>query len=87
MSPFNKDPSTGMNAALAATLRAERAVKRMTINKLAGQSGIPKRTLMRLLNAERTITVEHLNSLADALQVPIATLIERAGWRLKTPDE
>ena len=83
MSPLNKDPSTGMNVALAATLRAERAVKRMTIDNLASQSGIPKRTLIRLLLAERTINVEHLNSLADALQVPIATLIEWAGWRLK----
>jgi len=71
-----------MNAALAATLRAERAVKRMTIDSLVSRSGIPKRTLMRLLNAERMINAEHLNSLADALQVPIATLIERAGWRL-----
>ena len=71
-----------MNAALAATLRAERAVKRITIDELALKSGIPKRTLIRLINAERALNIGHIVSLADALELPIEVLIERAKARL-----
>ena len=82
MSPIDKDPNSGMNAALAATLRAERAAKRMTIDQLADRSGIPKRTLIRLINAERSLNIEHAVSLAEALDLPIEILIERAKARL-----
>lgn len=75
-------PADGLNAALAATLRAERAATSMTVDRLAAKSGIPKRTLLRLLNAERHINTDHLYALATAFELEPADLIVMAQRRL-----
>lgn len=82
MSTLHRDPSAGINAALAAELRAERAAQQMTVDALAERSGVPKRTLIRLLNAERAIAVEPLCDIAGAFGVSVTTLVGRAERRL-----
>ena len=54
----------------------------MTMRGLAAASGIPLRSLVRLLAGERAITFEPLCALADALGVSVSTIIERAEERL-----
>ena len=45
MSTINKDPRSGMNAAVAAELRTKRTAQRMTINTMTTASGYPKMPL------------------------------------------
>lgn len=82
MSPVEKDPSVGINAAVAAELRAERGAQKITVDALAQRSGIPKRTLLRLLNAERGITLGPLAAITEALDVPMSLVVSRAEERL-----
>ena len=82
MSTRATNPEIGLNAAAAAELRALREEKRMTVRGLAAASGVPLRTLMRLLAGERPITFEPLCALADALGVSVSTIISRAEERL-----
>ena len=83
MSPIEKDPSVGINAAVAAELRAERGAQKITVEALAQRSGVPKRTLLRLLNAERGIAMEPLTAIAGALNVPVSLVVSRAEERLE----
>ncbi len=80
MSPVEKDPSAGINAAVAAELRAERGAQKVTVDALG--SGVPKRTLLRLLNAERGIALGPLAAIAEALDVPVSLVVSRAEERL-----
>lgn len=79
MSTRATNPGVGLNAAAAAELRTLREERRMTVSGLSDASGIPKRSLIRLLQAERPITFEPLCALADALGVSASTIISRAG--------
>lgn len=87
MAPSDRDPSEGINAAIAAELRAERAAKRLTIDELSDKSGIPRRTLLRLLAAERHINVDQLAGLAVGLGVSQSDLFARGAARLKREQE
>ena len=80
---MSKDPSVGINAAVAAELRAERGAQKITVEALAQRSGVPKRTLLRLLNAERGIAMEPLAAIAGALNVPVSLVVSRAEERLE----
>ena len=82
MSPVEKDPSVGINAAVAAELRAERGAQKITVDALAQRSGVPKRTLLRLLNAERGIALGPLAAITEALDVPMSLVVSRAEERL-----
>lgn len=81
MTPLDKGPATGFNAYVAAELRAERAAKQITYDKLAELTGINRRTLIRLLKAERAIDTAHLASLCEALGMDIVDLISAAERR------
>ena len=76
------DPSDALNDALAAELRAERAVKSVTYSVLEAQSGIPERTLMRLFKGDRDLRASHLILIAGVLGVTPADLIARAEKRV-----
>lgn len=78
MTPIEKDPSKGFNAVIAATIRAERGARRMTIDDLARESDIPRRTLIRILNEERAVNIEHLAAIADAYGLTVTELVKRA---------
>lgn len=83
MSTRATNPDQGLNAAAAAELRTLREEKRMTMRGLSAASGVPLRTLVRLLAGERAITFEPLCALADALGVSVSTIVERAEDRLR----
>lgn len=83
MSTQVTNPGTGLNAAAAAELRALREQKHMTMRSLSAASGIPLRSLTRLLGGQRPITFDPLCALADALEVSVSTIISRAEDRLR----
>jgi transcriptional regulator with XRE-family HTH domain len=49
---------------VARSLDAERSAARLTVDELAERSGVAKRTLYRILNAERDISIAQLAQLA-----------------------
>ena len=83
MSTQVTNPGTGLNGAAAAELRALREQKHMTMRSLSAASGIPLRSLTRLLGGQRPITFDPLCALADALEVSVSTIISRAEDRLR----
>ncbi len=86
MATLNRDPAEGLNAAVAAELRAERAAQGVSIADLGDRSGISKSTLLRLLNEKRLIGMEALNDIATALGVRATTIVGRAERRLAGED-
>lgn len=80
---IERDRGRGWNAAVAAQLRAERAARGLTVDELADRAGIPRRTLMRLLNAQRALDVAHLAALASAVDLSVGELLARAEARLE----
>ena len=53
-----------INEATAKALSAERAASGLTIKELAEKSGIPERTLIRVLKGERDINILQISKLA-----------------------
>lgn len=73
------DPAVSLNSALAATLNGERVRNGLTFDALATQSGISKRTLLRLLSTnERDIDVAVLESLAVVFRTTASHLVQQA---------
>jgi transcriptional regulator with XRE-family HTH domain len=81
MTPI-ESPETGLNAAVAAELRAERAAQNLTVQQLAARADVPYASLRRYLAAERYIDVAVLHALAGALGTSSASLIASAEDRL-----
>lgn len=67
-----------MNEAVAKALSAERTIAGLTVRKLAEAAGIPERSLMRILQAERDIKVNQVELLAHALRLYPHEIIEHA---------
>jgi transcriptional regulator with XRE-family HTH domain len=67
-----------MNQAVAKAIGAERTIASMTVRELAAAAGIPERSLMRILTAERDIKVNQVAELAAALRVYPHELIAAA---------
>jgi transcriptional regulator with XRE-family HTH domain len=65
-------------AAVAETLRAERAAAGLTIPELADRAGMVAVTLQRVLKAERDITVAQLAALAPVLGMTPSKLLAEA---------
>ena len=80
------DPGRGYTAALAATLQAERAAARMTLNELAAKADLNPKTLFRLLHAQRDINVEQLSALATAFDLRPSALLAEAERRMARTD-
>jgi transcriptional regulator with XRE-family HTH domain len=78
MTPPIPAPTSGLNAAVAAELRAAAGRQKMTVPALAERAGIPYGSLRRYLNAERHIDVSVLHQLTTALGVSVSDLIEMA---------
>ena len=79
---IDKDPTKGLNAAVAAELRAERKAQEVTFDDLVERVSLSRNTTWRLLNAERLITIEALVEVAGALGVSVLEIVERAEKRL-----
>jgi transcriptional regulator with XRE-family HTH domain len=75
-------PEAGLNAAVAAELRAERAAQNLTVQQLADRADVPYASLRRYLAAERYIDVAVLHALAVALHTTPAALVAAAEERL-----
>lgn len=82
MANIDKDPTKGLNAAVAAELRAERKAQEVTFDDLVERVSLSRATTWRLLNAERLITIEALVEVAAALGVSVLEIVERAEKRL-----
>lgn len=82
MTPPLPQPHEGLNAAVAATLRAEKAAQDMTNDDLADNSGIPKGSVQRYLAAKRHIDVVTLEALARALHSTPRLIVQAAEERL-----
>lgn len=78
MTPPTPAPQNGLNAAVAAEIRAEQARMRLTTQALADLADIPYGSLRRYLNAERNIDVGVLAALAVALETTPSALVEQA---------
>ena len=73
-------------AAVAETLRAERAAAGLTIPELADRAGMVAVTLQRVLKAERDITVAQLAALAPVLGMTPSKLLAEAERRRTAND-
>lgn len=67
-----------INEAVARAINAERGAANLTIKQLAEKSGIPERTLIRILKAERDIKVDQLAMLADAFGITPSQLVQES---------
>jgi transcriptional regulator with XRE-family HTH domain len=77
------DPGKGLNAAVAATLNAERVAAGLTFEGLADLVGISKRTLMRQLSTtERHIDVADLADLAAVFRLTSSDVLRMAEERM-----
>ena len=81
MAPQLPQPSEGLNAAVAAELRAAQGRLKMAVKALAEAADIPYGTLRRYLAAERYIDVAVLEQLATALGTTAADLVREAQLR------
>jgi transcriptional regulator with XRE-family HTH domain len=75
-------PDAGLNAAVAAELRAERAAQNLTVQELAVRSDVPYASLRRYLSAERNIDIATLHALSGALGTTAAEIVAAATERL-----
>lgn len=88
MGATEKDPTRGLNAAVAATLNGERVASGLTFDALAERSGINKRQLIRMLSAqERHIDVANLAAISNALGVSPGYVVRLATERLERTAE
>lgn len=67
--------------ALIAELRAERGASRLTYDELERRTGLGKRSIIRYLSGERDIPLSGLFELAEAMNVGVDDLLERAKIR------
>jgi transcriptional regulator with XRE-family HTH domain len=80
--------SAGMELAaiVGARVRAARRDRQLSLAALAAAAGVGKGSLSEIENGVRNPTLGTLYSLADALGVPLATLLDvRAGVRITSP--
>lgn len=67
---------------VAMALEAERGAARLSIGELAARSGVPERTLARVLHAERDITVAQVYDLALAFGLRPSDIFNDAEKRM-----
>jgi transcriptional regulator with XRE-family HTH domain len=86
MRNYEHDPRKGLNAAVAATLNAERVAAGLTFEGLADLVGISKRTLMRQLSTEsserRHIDVADMADIAAVFRLTASDVLRMAEERM-----
>lgn len=82
MKPVERDPRKGLNGAVAAELRAERAAHSLTNKEIAAAAGLKVVSVQRYLAGTRTVDVEHLEKFAAVFGVRPCDIVERASDRL-----
>lgn len=86
MAPVEKDPQKGLNGAVAAVLRGERAALGMKIADLAEAADIPEVSVQRYLAGKRPIDMAILHALSEALGVEPDEVTTSAKGRLTRID-
>lgn len=80
-----------MSVELSNYLKDEMARRGWSLTKLANKAGLPKQTVSNVINKpEQTPDLPTFVGLADALEISLARLLERAGYtveRLDDPEE
>lgn len=79
----NARKQSELSDAIAAQLRAERAIADMTVDELAKRSGVSRSSLMQILKGHRVADVTQVEALCRALDVPLIALFQRAEARLR----
>ncbi len=67
-----------MNEATAKAIAAERGASGLSIKALSEKSGIPERTLIRILKDERDIKINQVAQLCEVFGILPSTLMEEA---------
>ena len=67
-----------INEATAKAIAAERSAAGLTIKELSEESGVPERTLIRMLKNERDIKVTQIAQLSEVFGINPHELIEEA---------
>ena len=73
-----------LNAAIAATLRAERAAAGLSQVELSKRSGLGYQTVMRLEKGERSPSIAQLVAICSVLGLSMSQLVERAEERARS---
>lgn len=84
MTPIERDPNKGLNGAVAAVLRAERAAasQRLTQDEIADKAEIPVVSLRRYLNGKRAIDMSVLSAICKAMGVDPQYVMAEANKRV-----
>lgn len=64
------------NQAVSKALQVHRILENMSYSQLAEKSGVNIQTIYRMFGAKRDIKIEPLSKIAQAMQVPMARIIE-----------
>lgn len=83
MAAIERDPAAGMNGAVAAVLRGERAASGVTLDELSGKTGIPTVSLQRYLKGKRHLDIDVAWGIAVALDLDPSTVFAQAQDRMK----
>lgn len=79
----NARKESELSLAIAAQLRAERAVAGLTIDELASRTvGVGRGTLLKVLNGQVTADVSQLDAICRALGIKVIDVFLRAEERL-----
>lgn len=80
---MNNHLGRGLNNAMAAEIRAERAAKGMTVVELAAAIGVSKTKMLNILKPSIDIDVPDIAALASAFGVEPVELMVRAQERFR----
>lgn len=58
----------------------------MTIRKCSEHTGIDKATISRIINGKRKANIQHLEKFASCLNVPLAELMQAAGYQIHSEE-
>jgi transcriptional regulator with XRE-family HTH domain len=79
----NTDRTTGLNAAVAAEIRAERAAHQIDIEDLAKMIGVGRSKMINILKPSIDIDIPDLVALGRVFGVSAAALVARAEERME----
>ncbi len=78
MSPRPKDTMDTFGKVIARLLNEQRLQKGITQTELADATGISQSQISKQMRGTRDINIDELGSIADALGIPLVTLIQQA---------
>lgn len=86
MADKKPDAPGSLTRAIAAELRAEMAVQKMSRPRMAEKTGIGNRSLQRYLNAQRAFDLDQLDLMAEALGTTTPAIAAAAEARRQRGD-